>query len=230
MKFNLSSCIKCVGEQNSLKINKVVKAGFTKAGKQRFRCKACGKTSIANYTYRAYQPNLNHNIVQLTKEGMGIRSSARFLKISTTTLLKRILSIADKLKLPVISIGKSYEVDELCTFVKRKSKPIWIVCAYERESKRVVSFCTGNRTNQTLSIVLKTLRFAKASYIFTDGLKNYRYLIDKAVHQVVRYGTNRIERFNLTLRTHLKRLNRRTICFSRSITVLNAMLKIYLLS
>ena len=30
--------------------------------------------------------------------------------------------------------------------------------------------------------------------------------------QVFRYCTNKIERHNLTLRTHLKRLNRRTIC------------------
>ncbi|PWJ89271.1 hypothetical protein BC749_12418 [Flavobacterium araucananum] len=30
--------------------------------------------------------------MQLTKEGLGIRSTARILKISTTTLLKRIVS------------------------------------------------------------------------------------------------------------------------------------------
>ncbi|WP_255539589.1 IS1 family transposase [Flavobacterium sp. CLA17] len=36
-----------------------------------------------------------------------------------------------------------------------------------------------------------------------------------------------MERKNLTLRTHLKRLNRRTICFSKSLVVFTAVLKIY---
>ncbi|HEX2845848.1 MAG TPA: IS1 family transposase [Chitinophagaceae bacterium] len=41
------------------------------------------------------------------------------------------------------------------------------------------------------------------------------------------YNINHIERNNLNLRTHLKRLSRRTICFSKSITMLEACLKIY---
>ncbi|WP_291287929.1 IS1 family transposase, partial [Flavobacterium sp.] len=46
-------------------------------------------------------------------------------------------------------------------------------------------------------------------------------------HSVKRFGTNHIERKNLTLRTHLKRLNRRTICYSKSLVVLIVILKIY---
>ncbi len=199
--------------------------GFTKAGKQRFLCKICGRTSIENYSYQAYGTTLNVNIARLTREGMGKRSTARYQEISTTTLLKRIVLIASKLKSPVITANKTYEVDELRTFIKQKDRPIWIVCAYERESKRIISFCTGNRTNKTLSVVLKTLKLGSATSIFTDGLKNYRYLIDRSVYRVKRYATNHVERFNLTLRTHLKRLNRRTSCFNRSIVMLNAVLR-----
>lgn len=39
---------------------------------------------------------------------------------------------------------------------------------------------------------------------------------------------NRKERMNLTLRTHLKRLIRRGICFSRSAVMLDACLKLYM--
>ena len=230
MDLSFTSCIRCVG---GTKIciyceSKLIKHGTTKNGKSRFKCKKCKTTSVENYSYRAYDVELNLSIVRLTKEGMGIRSTARYLAISTTTLLKRIVLIANKLATPIIKLDKTYEVDELRTFIKRKDRPIWIVCAYERESKRVVSFCIGNRTNKTLSVVLKTLKLGKATSIFTDGLKNYRYLIDRSVHQVKQYATNHVERFNLTLRTQLKRSNRRTICFSRSIVVLNAVLRIYL--
>lgn len=222
MKENTISCFRCVDAKNDM-----VKNGKTKSGKQRYICKNCGRTQVEEYTYQASQPNINQQIVVLTKEGLGIRSTARVLNISTTTLLKRIIAIAQSIPQPVISKGKIYEVDEICTFLKRKSRKIWIVYALERATKSVVGFYVGRRTNKTLNAVLKTLHFAEAKRIFTDGLKNYRYLITKTIHKVKQYGTNHIERNNLTLRTHLKRLNRRTICFSKSVLVLISVLRIY---
>lgn len=205
----------------------IIKNGRTKNKKQQYFCKKCRKRCIGYYTYKACQPNINPQVITFTKEGLGIRSTARVLNISTTTLLKRIVDIAQSITQAVISKGKTYEVDEIRTFLKRKNKLIWIVYALEKESKKVVSFCVGARTNKTLNVVLKTLCFAEAKRVFTDGLKNYGYLIAKAVHKVKRYGTNHIERNNLNLRIHLKRLNRKTICFSRSLAILTAVLKIF---
>src|SRR5690606_32576789 len=207
--------------------DKIIKNGFTKNKKQQYYCKDCRKRFINFYTYRAYDKTLNNQIIALTKEGLGIRSTARVLAISPTTLLKRIVLIAQNVSRPVISRGKTYEVDEIRTFLKRKDKLIRIVYALERESRKVVSFYIGARTNKTLNVVLKTLHFAKAKHIFTDKLKHYKYLIKKTVHKITPFGTNHIERNNLTLRTHLKRLNRRTICFSKSLLVLVCILKIY---
>jgi len=170
---------------------------------------------------------MNANIVTLTKEGMGIRSTARILKISTTTLLKRIVSIAKSISQPAVPKGKTYEVDEMRTFLKRKNNLIWIVYALERESKKVVSFYVGARTKKTLQVVLKTLQLSEAKHIFTDKLKHYKCLITKSVHKTQRFSINHIERKNLTLRTHLKRLNRKTICFSKNLIVLSSILKLY---
>ena len=61
-----------------------------------------------------------HWNLQFTKEGLGIRSTARILKISTTTLLKRIIAIAKKIPNQPIFKHKTYEVDEIRTFVKNK--------------------------------------------------------------------------------------------------------------
>lgn len=97
------------------------KSGVEKAtGKQRYRCKKCGKSQQVNYSYKAYSPNLNENIVALTKEGVGILGTARLLSISPTTLISRIKKIAAEIKEPVLSKGKTYEVDELRTFIKKK--------------------------------------------------------------------------------------------------------------
>lgn len=222
MGLETSSCTKCVGGCKTL-----IKYGKTKTGTQRYLCKKCGKTKVASYLYLAYCPEINYKIISLTKEGLGIRSTAKLLKISATTLLKRIVLIAKNIKPPTIVTNRSYEVDEMRTYLKRKDKLIWIVYALERESKSVVSFSTGRRTNNTLNEVLNTLKLAAPRTIYTDKLKHYKYLIDTNIHRTGQYCTNNIERMNLTLRTHLKRLNRRTICFSKSSIILNSILKIY---
>jgi insertion element IS1 protein InsB len=222
MGSNQTKCYRCVGD-----IRNMIKYGKTKSGNQRYICRACGKTRVENYAYLAYKGDINQNIIQLTKEGLGIRSTARILNISTTTLLKRIVSIARSISKPIISKGKTYEVDELCTYIRHKKNYIWLVYALEKNSKTVVSFNVGKRTNKTLNRVLETLKLSDAKKIFTDRLKNYRYLIDEKMHSIKRFGTNHIERKNLTLRTHLKRLNRRTICFSKSLVIFIAVLKIY---
>jgi insertion element IS1 protein InsB len=214
------SCFKCVDGE-------LVRNGNSASGKQRFFCKNCKRTQIINYTYKACLITTNNSIVLLTKEGLGIRSTARILQISTTTLLKRILTIADAITLPTVSKGKSYEVDEMRSYIKQKKNLIWIVYALENRTKEVVSFAIDPRTNKTLNTVIKTLKKGEAKTIYTDGLKNYLYLIDKKIHSTKRYANNHIERNNLSIRTHLKRLNRRTICFSKSKTILRAILKIY---
>lgn len=109
----------------------------------------------------------------------------------------------------------------------RRRNLIWIAYALDRESKQVVSYNIGPRINMTLGVVTDTLRYAQAKYIYTDRLRNYRSLIEKGVHRTTFYGTNHIERHNLTVRTHLKRLSRKTICYSKSVAMLSAILKIY---
>ncbi len=222
MALNRTWCCRCVGE-----IKCMIKYGKTKSGNQRYICKLCKKTRVENYIYHAYKSDINKNIILFTKEGLGIRSTARILKISTTTLLKRIITIAKNIHQPIISKGKTYEVDEMCTYISHKRNFIWLVYALEKDSKNIVSFNVGKRTNKTLSRVVETLQLSEAKRIFTDRLKNYKYLIDERLHSVKRFGTNHIERKNLTLRTHLKRLNRRTICFSKSLVILVSVLKIY---
>lgn len=226
---NSISCFKCVDGINRCIYcsGKLVKNGLSKAKKQRYKCKKCNKSIVEKYSYNAYSSYINNQIVVLLTEGLGIRSISRVLKISTTTLLKRIIAIANNIKLPAATSGNSYEIDELCTFVKSKSKRIWIVCAFERETKKIVCFNVGTRTNLTLNKVVGNIVNSNPHTVFTDKLKNYKSLIPQCIHKTVRFGTNHIERVNLTLRTHLKRLNRKTICFSKSEVVLKAVLNIY---
>lgn len=102
-----------------------------------------------------------------------------------------------------------------------------MVSAYCRESKEVVRLSVGSRTNKTLNRVLISLRLSKAKKIYTDHLKQYRYLIPKHIHNTTNRTTNHVERMHLNLRIHLKRLQRRGISYSRNKAMLNAVIKIY---
>ena len=97
-----------------------IKNGKEKNGHQRFKCKSCKKSQQAVYQYNAYATSLNNHIIALTKEGVGIRGTARLLDISPTTLISRIKKIAFEIKEPLLVKGKTYEVDELRSFVKKK--------------------------------------------------------------------------------------------------------------
>jgi len=196
-------------------------------GRQRYKCKGCKATQMSFYTNNACNLMINNEIANHVKEGCGIRSIGRLLNISAVTVLRRIKSIADAIKKPTISIGQNYEVDELKTYVKKKTNDYWVIYAIEKKSRQVVDFKAGKRTKKNIKRVTDTLLLAECGQIYTDGLNTYRLVIPKDVHRVKRYSTNIIERKNLNLRTHLKRLNRKTICYSKSLLMLEACLKIY---
>lgn len=200
--------------------------GRTSAGKQRYKCNNCSKTYIEHYSYRSYCVT-DDQIKNLLKESCGIRSMARLLRICCGTVIKRILIIAKSISKPRVCFYKTYEVDEIRTYYKNKGRLLWIVYALERDTKRVIDFRVGSRTKATLQKVINTLVLSKAEKVYTDKLHLYRFLIPSYLHDVKRHGTNNIERMNLSIRTHLKRLKRRTICYSKSIAMLSACLKIY---
>ena len=206
--------------------NRSVKNGKHNA-KQRFLCSTCSKTFYTQYSYKAYHPQTNYYISSYIKESCGIRSIARLLKISTTTILSRILKIAAQITKPKLTLYKNYELDEMCTYIQKKTRLRWIVYAIRSDTKEVVDFCVGRRTNKVLNQVIQTLLLSQATKVSTDKLPAYRYLIPESVHSTQFRSTNHIERKNLSLRTHLKRLTRRTICYSKSASLLTACLRIY---
>ncbi len=132
--MSLSDAQQCSG--NIVKNGKIL-------GKQQYKCKECNKRFQLDYTYKACEPCTSPNIVALIKEGYGIRSIARLLSILASLVLVRIRKIAAKIQQTTIVKGKEFEVDELRTYIKKKDKPIWIVLALERSTKKIVTFNIG---------------------------------------------------------------------------------------
>jgi insertion element IS1 protein InsB len=204
-----------------------VKNGRSKSGKQRYVCRECGKSKQGTYVYLACDNQINKQIVRFLKEGLGILSISRLLRISSNTVSQRILKISSKIQKPIVSMNQNYELDELKTYVKFKRNEMYVAYALNPETGQVANFMAGKRNKRNLKLITDTLLFSQAKRVDTDGLNIYKSLLPKEIHRIKHRGINHIERMNLTLRTHLKRLNRRTICFSKSLRYLKAVLKIY---
>lgn len=124
---------------------------------------------------------------------------------------------------------QEYEVDEMYTYIGNKESSCYIIYALNKATRKVVDFVLGGRTRENISKIINQVKALNPKCIYTDKLNVYPALMDNIKHITQQYNINHIERMNLNLRTHLKRLSRKTICFSRSKEMLESCLKIYLL-
>ena len=207
---------------------KCQKAGHQKNGTQKMYCVLCDKYQQAVYKYTAACNQLNKTISMLVCESVSIRGIARVLKIAAGTVISRIKSIALSIDKPPIPINRNtFEVDEMITYIGSKQNQFCIAYALCNDTKMAIDFVVGKRNKRTLKMLINTLLLSNVATIKTDKFNIYQSIIPKNINSNAAYETNHIERKNLSIRTHLKRLSRKTICFSKSIVMLQACLKIY---
>ena len=197
-------------------------------GVQKYKCKNCFRGQRSLYRNREYTDGTDAEINLLHREGMGISSIGRILSIPKASVQRRIERMKRNKTKPVYTeSGQVYEVDELYTFIGRKSNPCYIMYAINRKTKDVIDFVCGARNKENMGKLIKTLLSLSPKRIYTDKLNVFTSVIPEFLHRTFTYRTNHIERKNLTLRTHLKRLSRKTICYSKSKDMLEACFGLY---
>ena len=207
--------------------NRCIKKGYNK-NVQRILCKTCNRYQQENYTYNLCTKENEQMIIKLNNEGVGISSISRITGLSKANVVNKINAIAFKTEKPLIKEEQQeYEVDELYTYVKNKSNPCYVIYALNKSSKKVIDFFVGSRTKENINKVITSVKALNPKKIFTDKLNIYPALIEESIHTAASYKINHIERFNLTLRTHQKRLTRKTICYSKTKGMLENCLRIY---
>ena len=152
---------------------------------QTYRCKGCKKYQQQEYKNKACDKNTNQNVVHLLVEGIGIRGIARVLRISITTVIKRIKRIARSIRKSYTYVKNGvYEIDELWTFIGSKTNETWITYSFERVSRKVIDFKVGARTKENLQQVTGNALLMDPKKVCTDGLPVYKNLIPKEIRQV----------------------------------------------
>ena len=111
------------------------------------------------------------------------------------------------------------EIDEQWSYVGHKKQQRWLWYAWQPHLKTVLAYELGARADETLKRLLTLLHTFKIRLYCTDGWEAYRRLLPADRHLITKRYTQSIERQNLNFRTRLKRLARKTLCFSKSIEI-----------
>ena len=228
-------------------VNRSIDIEVSPRSKSRQRCCFCGEVSKKfvnccgskkhTHCQNCLQSGLERNInrcryggLRCLKDGCGLKSTQRITSVAVSTQLRWIRLLGTEICMPLVQYksGDSFEVDELRTFVGSKKRETWVISAKSRNTGKIVCVKVGRRNKKNLQELIDAVLVLNPIKIFTDRLPMYRTIIPNSIHSVKRYATNRLERFHLTLRTHLKRLSRRTICYSKSEEILACLMNIYI--
>jgi IS1 family transposase/transposase-like protein len=220
-------CLHCDGDQ-------VVKRGKTARGTQRYLChnKECAADSfLIDYRNRGCLPEVKQLIIDMSLNASGVRDTARSLHISTDTVLSELkkkepalesVNTAllrtlnpDEVTVDIERPGEA-EMDEMWSFVARKSNPRWLWHAIDHQTGKVLAYVFGRRKDEVFLKLKALLDPFGLTHYYTDKWGAYTRHLDPDQHTVSKRGTQKIERQHLTLRTRIKRLVRKTICFSKS--------------
>ena len=112
--------------------------------------------------------------------------------------------------------GLNVEMDEMWSYVENKGNQHWIWYAIDHKSGKILAYVFGDRKDKALLQLKKLLEPFGISRYFTDDWGAYKRNLAQEKHTVGKKNTQKIERKNLTLRTRIKRLARKTICFSKN--------------
>lgn len=103
------------------------------------------------------------------------------------------------------------------SFVQRKKEPRWLWHAIDHRSGKVLAYVFGRRKDDVFVKLKALLEPFGITRYYTDYWGAYTRHLDADEHEPGKRQTQKIERKHLTLRTRIKRLARKTICFSKSI-------------
>ena len=108
-------------------------------------------------------------------------------------------------------------MDEMWSFVGKKAQQRWLWHAIDHRTGVVLAYVVGTHQDEVFLQLKVLLAPFGIRHFYTDGADVYGRHLDSKQHTVGKTHTQKIERKHLTLRTRLKRLVRKTICFSKSV-------------
>lgn len=226
----------------------VVFNGKDRHGHQRCLCKQCNHTFPLNYKYNGARPEIKNAIVDMAMNGSGVRDTARFLGVSKDKVIATLRDLHKHVKyvnkryldnldpsVPLecdVVVDRNFnfdelkevkdlevEIDEMWSFYQPKKQQIWLWWLIDHRTNTPIAFIFGDKKDNNLVRLLDLVKDYNITMFYSDGNRGYSRYIPKDKLIVSKKNTQQIERNHLTLRTRLKRLARKTICFSKNLII-----------
>ena len=115
-----------------------------------------------------------------------------------------------------LEVAFEAELDEQWSFVGSKANQRWLWYAVDHATNTILAYVFGKRKDDVFKQLKALLEPFGITRYYTDDWGAYERHLDADKHEVGKGNTQKIERKNLNLRTWIKRLTRKTICFSKS--------------
>jgi IS1 family transposase/transposase-like protein len=182
----------------------IVKNGKDKKNKQRFLCKnkECNhKTFLLDYSDIGRQKHIKDLILKMAINGSGIRDTARVLEISPNTVIETIKKANDiienvnykllrknakkNIEIDIVPINAiDIELDEMWSFVEKKSNQRWLWLAIDHNTGDTVAFVFGKRKDEVFLELKKLLEPFNIKKYYTDNWGSYSKNLDKDKHEI----------------------------------------------
>src|SRR5512144_25973 len=107
------------------------------------------------------------------------------------------------------------EMDARWSYVGRKGNQRWLWHAIDRGTRQVFAYVFGERKERVFLELKGLVEPFGIKHFYPDDWGAYERNLDPGQHITGKENTQKIERKHLTLRTRIKRLARKTICFSK---------------
>lgn len=202
------------------------------------------RTFILDNSHPGRARRVKHQIVEMSLNGSGVRDIARVLHVSPSTVIRELkkkkphLQVVNQKLLETVQPEQveveiykveeeeeeeepdagieASELDEMWSFVGNKKNPRWLWHGIDRSTGQVLAYVFGRRKDEVFLKLKELLEPFGIQKYCTDGWGAYERNLPIDKHEVGKKKTQRIERKHLRLRTRIKRLTRKTICFSKS--------------
>ena len=211
-------CRKCQSDN-------IIKNGHNHSGSPQYLCKSCGARGVLTPKVR-YTDAHKETVLRAYTERSSLRGLSRTFKHSRTTItkwlkskLKTLPEIRDTLK--PSDNQDVLELDEVFSFVTRKSNKAWIwtaLCICKR-TRQIVAYAIGDRSESTCKRLYDSIPASyKHAHTYSNFWQAYAAILPEATHTSVGKETgltNHMERWNNTLRQRVGRVVRKTLSFSK---------------
>ena len=122
---------------------------------------------------------------------------------------------ADQVVIDIQRVTDDAELDEMWSYVGKKANQRWLWHAIDHHTGKVLAYVLGDRKDNVFLKLKELLEPFGIRQFYTDDWGAYGRHLPPENHVIGKRNTQKIERKHLTLRTRIKRLTRKTICFSK---------------